>query len=1767
MAEAGEIKVVLTLDRNNFTIESVRAGETIRALKKDLDSTVNSVKNISGHMDSFGHGLKGLIISASLTRYALQDIHDLFLVMPMSILKSAGEIERLQKLMEGLSKETDAYKRKIEAAAGVRFVFNMAQNAPFEVKALSDSFVKLKVAGIDPTNGSMQALVDSVAKFGGSSEHLHRASIAIQQMAGKGVVSMEELRQQLGEAVPDAMQLMAQGMGLSMSQLAKEIKKGTVQTEDAVSKMLWQMENENRGAAEAMMTTWTGMVEKLKTKWTLLQNDIASSGFAQAAKDELSALLDSFDSKQIKEFSDTIGKALTSVVNILSWAKNMFVQYGGEIQALLIGLFVTKMAGMVRPFEAGMNSIITSFKAGMTAQDVAAQEHLVRSKMAIAQEIAANEQKTVALKANYAEQAAAANALYVKQAEQYKMLEIAQYKAMSSNAGWNRVQQLKVEMEETRLLTGSTAILRDERYRDVKAIEAEVAAQMKRVAALEAEILANNGAATSTRLLGGAKQALGNMLATVGQSVLGFGKSMAMMGAQFAAVIAVVEGAMWVWNKMGREAEQSAKRINDARQAMADFKKGIVNEGADIKMQNQLDIDKGRLETLIKQRFGTAEELAARGEEIAKLRKSIDEQEVAVEEMKVKVQQSGFTDVMASYDLKLNRLTTDSLSGWEQRSNERQAKIDAINADVKAKILSEDKAQEQINKIKQASIDDNVGRQTAALKREIAERTAALKERDAGLKKMSDAEYSAEVVRRDHAQQRMEELAAKATKNRINPDSNVYVGKHSGKTKKDKADTAIEREDFLVRAIEDAKSKLEVAKVDMQSLIGEMDGFQALKAKAALDILGNVAEGKYDKKNKDGTTDFVGAEGAGKNKDGTTDLSKRKELVEGLSRAFAAGQTDVDAYINSLTTLNEADKQNIITLVEKLALLKKKNAEDKAAIAMDQEVAKAQEAVNQATEYYNSGGLAKQTTGMKALTEHIAKMRKELILAGGDVESLDKKANNAKALQSIADARTFRADQEKEFVKAQVDAIETVAGRRQRDHEEVLRQIDERFAMHASALEKSIALEEDGSDRKKELELELAKLRSTLNQARTVEDMKYQKASQSELEKLLITWSDTTEQMNKLSANWATNFVDMVIKATDTGKLEWKGFISSVLNDLKKMAIQGTFAALMKQAFGVTMSFGGAGGGVFGSGAGGAGGTMGSLGNLVSTGSGLYQAYTGYTAGTGTGMWGAAGNWLGGQAGTALGGYSTEALAAMNTYGGVGASVGGQGAGTLATTGTSTTGAASSALTAVGWIAALYMAADYFESKRGAAKHEGDSFQTLADTGVTTSNRWVDGGIGFTDNFTPQISNPAFGANGEHWQDQIASGINPSINEPGALSTDQIVGNMLTPVTDGIRKMIADLGGDATGMSFALGYSTDPGGTAGDQVLSGVADASGNSVYSGGGEFGRGDAQKQLQLEMQRMMLAAVKSADIEKIYKSFAGAGDISKMTSEEITNVLNNLALLKQSFSTLTGIFKDSANVFSGTNEQTLAFVAGLHDIQSALTADAFKDYADSVEKTNSSVSALDTASSKIRDLVKSYDGSLASVQTLSAATTEFYQIELQLAQQLSEASKATSASIQQSISDMKYSVLDDKGKYSFIDAEIVGLQEKMKTAFDPQVISQYTDQIREDVMKAFNLLPEEARAGFVTQYERILNDTDAVAQDRYKAIKDKADLDRTANNTAISGALKIVFDEWTAKQAQIAEQQQQAANTQLVAANTPIQVAVNVNVPKSELNFGGD
>jgi tape measure domain-containing protein len=320
-----DLKANLVLDDTGFKVTASRAGVVLGTLSQRFDDVSRAAARTDNAIHNFGSGFRNTIVTLGALKFLLMDIDGFFLSLPKSIAKTAGEFQRLQIQMEGLSKAATLTKQRLDSIADMTFVVSLSSNAPFEVGALADSFVKLKTAGIDPTNGSMQALVDSVAKFGGSNETLKRASVAIQQMAGKGVISMEELRQQLGEAIPNAMALMARGMGLSIAELTAKVSKGVVTSRTALARMFIQMQMDAAGTAEKMMNTLPGALSQLTTEWHLFQKTIADQGFIGTVVSGMKELTAAFKSPEGQKFAREVGDALRNISEFLINTARWFI--------------------------------------------------------------------------------------------------------------------------------------------------------------------------------------------------------------------------------------------------------------------------------------------------------------------------------------------------------------------------------------------------------------------------------------------------------------------------------------------------------------------------------------------------------------------------------------------------------------------------------------------------------------------------------------------------------------------------------------------------------------------------------------------------------------------------------------------------------------------------------------------------------------------------------------------------------------------------------------------------------------------------------------------------------------------------------------------------------------------------------------------------------------------------------------------------------------------------------------------------------------------------------------------------------------------------------------------------------------------------------------------------------------------------------------------------------------------------------------------------
>ncbi|MGE4442531.1 MAG: phage tail tape measure protein [Desulfomicrobium sp.] len=117
--------------------------------------------------------------------------------------------------------------------------------------------------------------------LGLSADQTKGTLLALEQMISKGVVSMEELRRQLGDRLPGAFGMAAKAMGVSTQELNKMVASGTVMADDLLPKLAAELQRVYGQAAQtAALESAQAAVNGLSEEWTDLKNNLFHSDTA-----------------------------------------------------------------------------------------------------------------------------------------------------------------------------------------------------------------------------------------------------------------------------------------------------------------------------------------------------------------------------------------------------------------------------------------------------------------------------------------------------------------------------------------------------------------------------------------------------------------------------------------------------------------------------------------------------------------------------------------------------------------------------------------------------------------------------------------------------------------------------------------------------------------------------------------------------------------------------------------------------------------------------------------------------------------------------------------------------------------------------------------------------------------------------------------------------------------------------------------------------------------------------------------------------------------------------------------------------------------------------------------------------------------------------------------------------------------------------------------------------------------------------------------------
>jgi tape measure domain-containing protein len=358
------IRIELELDTGEFTTRMLHAGESVRQFNQNLGDTYTRVRRVTEGSQGFLSTLRDITIVLGLAHQAFSNVRAVTTGWIGDIVKVNSEMERLTTLLKGMSTAADPVK---DAASQLKYLRDFALQAPLSLQALTNSFVKMRATGIDPMKGALKSYVDAVAAAGGTDEQLNRVTIAITQMSGKGVIQMEELRQQLGEHIPRAVELMARATGLSMASLLSKISTGTVESKSTLEALQAEFERTFGGAASAQMNTFAGRIAQLKT---ILQNlaleaggKEGTGGFFDNLKGQLKDLNEFLASPVASNFAKQLGEGLSTAVTWLRSGIEWIVRFRNELllaaQVLAVAFAGKVLIGGLMSISAAIGMLVT----------------------------------------------------------------------------------------------------------------------------------------------------------------------------------------------------------------------------------------------------------------------------------------------------------------------------------------------------------------------------------------------------------------------------------------------------------------------------------------------------------------------------------------------------------------------------------------------------------------------------------------------------------------------------------------------------------------------------------------------------------------------------------------------------------------------------------------------------------------------------------------------------------------------------------------------------------------------------------------------------------------------------------------------------------------------------------------------------------------------------------------------------------------------------------------------------------------------------------------------------------------------------------------------------------------------------------------------------------------------------------------------------------------------------------------------------------------
>ena len=312
----------------DINVKATGIEKTTRDIKS-LDSTLNTTEKTAS---SFNKTLVA-IAGATATIVTLKQLTDVATATGKAFLNTAVQFEKYNatlKTLEGNSKK---------AQESFKWVQDFAKSTPFNIDKVTESFIKMRSYGLDPTNGLLKTLGDTASAMGKD------VIQAVEAMAD-AVTGENERLKEFGIKASVEGEKIKYNWTNSSNEMRHIVIDNNAKVIQSTLEAIFNSKYE--GAMKDQSKTWAGMVANMEDNWTNFKAEIMEGGLFNYLKAVLGVVAN--------ELETAFGNGKKTATE---WANSLIDGIKSTLVAL--GSFYDTMEGLIDLVSVVKNTFMLGF--------------------------------------------------------------------------------------------------------------------------------------------------------------------------------------------------------------------------------------------------------------------------------------------------------------------------------------------------------------------------------------------------------------------------------------------------------------------------------------------------------------------------------------------------------------------------------------------------------------------------------------------------------------------------------------------------------------------------------------------------------------------------------------------------------------------------------------------------------------------------------------------------------------------------------------------------------------------------------------------------------------------------------------------------------------------------------------------------------------------------------------------------------------------------------------------------------------------------------------------------------------------------------------------------------------------------------------------------------------------------------------------------------------------------------------------------------------